>query len=653
MRLRLTAAVLAVLVGWLAAIPAAGTTVEKRARITSNTVEDGVLTMVLRTDGLVEGETVDVDSVTVNFLGQRLDATARPLDSGRVAVVRTAVLAIDNSRSMAGAKLEAAKSAAVSFIESLPSDVTVGLVTFASGTQVRVENTPDREAVLDAIDQISLDPTRGTALFDGTAVAADVTGADGSRTVVLLTDGNEDGSSRLSLEGALGHINDDGVTLDAVYIGEGGQAQPPELVELLDRAGGRVVTSGTADLADVFKQTAAAISSEILITAPLPPGEKGASNAFVAAIAGGTPVSDQTFVSLTPTRQQGPARDLSNAPRPVDQSLLPFLESRTTLFYLLGAAFVGTAIALLAAFAGRRDGERGRVRRRLSLYTLGIRPTVQPQTSTILGANQVARTAVEFAGRLAQRRDFEARLGLRLESAGVPLRAAEWMIIHVGVAIGVALALLLISGGTLIATFLGLIIGLAIPLAYLVIKESRRTTAFLAQLPDTLQLIAGSLSAGYSVPQAIDAVVQQGNQPITGEFNRALVEARLGVPIEEALDGVAERMQSKDFAWVVMAIQIQREIGGNLAELLTTVAATLRERERLRRQVSALSAEGRLSAWILGLLPPVFVVYLVLVRPEYLRPLVTEPAGWLLVGLGISLLAVGTVWMRKAVRVEV
>jgi tight adherence protein B len=119
------------------------------------------------------------------------------------------------------------------------------------------------------------------------------------------------------------------------------------------------------------------------------------------------------------------------------------------------------------------------------------------------------------------------------------------------------------------------------------------------------------------------------------------------------MDGIAERMQSKDFGWVVMAIRIQHEVGGNLAELLTTVSATLRERERLRRQVSALSAEGRLSAWILGLLPIMFAVYLALVRPEYLKPLFTDPIGGLLLGLGGVLLIVGVLWLRKAIQVEV
>jgi tight adherence protein B len=112
-------------------------------------------------------------------------------------------------------------------------------------------------------------------------------------------------------------------------------------------------------------------------------------------------------------------------------------------------------------------------------------------------------------------------------------------------------------------------------------------------------------------------------------------------------------MQSKDFGWVVMAVRIQREVGGNLAEVLTTVAGTLRERERLRRQVKVLSAEGRLSAWILGLLPPVFALYLVLTRPSYLRPLWSTAMGVAFLGVGVVLLVVGALWMRKAVTVEV
>ena len=139
-------------------------------------------------------------------------------------------------------------------------------------------------------------------------------------------------------------------------------------------------------------------------------------------------------------------------------------------------------------------------------------------------------------------------------------------------------------------------------------------------------MLAGSLQAGYSLPQALDTVVREGQPPMSVEFNRALVESRLGMPVEDALEGIGRRLSSQDFSWVVMAVRIQRDVGGNLAELLMTVADTLRERERLRRQVKVLSAEGRLSGWILGGLPIVFFAYLALTEPHVRASLVEQRA---------------------------
>jgi tight adherence protein B len=221
------------------------------------------------------------------------------------------------------------------------------------------------------------------------------------------------------------------------------------------------------------------------------------------------------------------------------------------------------------------------------------------------------------------------------------------------VTLGVALLVLLLSGGRVVATVVGFAIGFWLPYAWLRFRASRRGNAFRAQMPDTLQLLAGSLSAGYSLPQAVDAVVREGTEPISAEFSRAIIESRLGVPVEDALDNIAERMSDRDFAWVVMAVRIQREVGGNLAEILTTVANTMRERERVRRQARVLSAEGRLSAWILGGLPPVFALYLVLVRPTYIKPLYTKPVGLVMLAIGAMLFSVGVVWLSRVVRVEV
>jgi tight adherence protein B len=225
--------------------------------------------------------------------------------------------------------------------------------------------------------------------------------------------------------------------------------------------------------------------------------------------------------------------------------------------------------------------------------------------------------------------------------------------VHLAAAVGVSLLFLLLSGGTLIATALGLVLGLALPWLFLLVRQGRRERAFLAQLPDTLQMLAGSMQAGYSLPQAIDTVVREGQPPMSVEFNRALVETRLGMPTEDALEGIGRRLSSEDFSWVVMAVRIQRDVGGNLAELLVTVADTLRERERLRRQVNVLSAEGRLSGWILGGLPVLFFAYLAVANPTYLGPMWSTPLGVGMMILAVVLLSVGAFWLTRVIKVEV
>lgn len=336
-------------------------------------------------------------------------------------------------------------------------------------------------------------------------------------------------------------------------------------------------------------------------------------------------------------------------------------DGREVLVAALVLVFLGlaSAAAVVIGMVTRNQSPAERMERRLSPYTVNSRPGSAVRaapTSTapsVLGDTALARSAVELAGRVTRSRGVDATVDAILETAGLPLRTAEWLLIQVGFAVGLSLLFLLLSGGSLVATLLGLFIGLVAPWMFLTIRRDRRESAFLTQLPDTLQLIAGSLQAGYSLPQALDTVVREGRPPMQTEFNRALVEMRLGRTAEDALDGIAARTGSQDFEWVVMAIRIQREVGGNLAELLTTVGDTIRERQRLRRQVKVLSAEGRLSAWILGSMPVLFSVYLVLVKPEYVKPLFTESLGLALIGLAGLLLAAGAFWISRAVRVEV
>ncbi|GAB6897883.1 type II secretion system F family protein [Kineosporia succinea] len=327
----------------------------------------------------------------------------------------------------------------------------------------------------------------------------------------------------------------------------------------------------------------------------------------------------------------------------------------TGLFLLFAALAVLIFVATGALTgAGRPESP---VLRRIAVYSVTSRRpeplSVTEDTASALGDGPLTRSAVGLMHRVARSGRLDRALDGRLESAGLPLRTAEWMLLHVTATVGTALLFAVVSRGRPAAAVLGLLLGLAVPWGVLMAAQARREAKFLAQLPDTLQLLAGSLAVGYSLPQAMESVVRESHAPIRGEFNRALVETRLGMQAEDALDGIAARTGSRDFSWVVMSIRIQREVGGNLAELLTSVAGTLRERERLRRQVSALAAEGKLSGIILAALPVVFALYLMLARPEYIDPLFSTPLGLGLLGLGAVLLAVGGFWMSKVIRVDV
>ena len=635
----------------LALLPNAALAAGTGRIIDVNTV-NGQLRLVFSASGLPTGQAVDPASVHVTIDGTPVTAAAAPVSDAPAQVERSAMLVIDTSGSMVGDGIAGAKSAASAFVDAVPRDVKVGVVTFSATAHLAVSPTTDHHAVSAAIG--GLKAKGETALYDGVSLALKTLGSKGLRNVVLLTDG-ADTRSQTKLSALLPTIQASKVTIDAVGFRTNEAASAP-LREIARSGHGQVVAaSASTALADAFHQAAQEISNQLVATATVPKEfANGSHTIALTASAGTTKLSDSVFAPIGDvgrTSSKPATADFGAKPVTVHKGL-----SKAAYYGGLVALFIAVALLLGFALASFAKGERGGgVRRRLSIYTLTGRPVEESreESNAVLGDSAVARSAVEFAGRVVAKRDLESTLGRKLDAAGVPMKPAEWMILHVGIAVVAGLLLLLISGGGLLATLIGVALGGVLPWVYLSFKDSRRTSAFLERMPDTLQLMAGGLRAGYSLPQSLDAVVREGSEPIASEFNRALVETRLGVPIEDALEGVATRMRSVDFEWVVMAIRIQREVGGNLAEVLTTVSATLRERERLRRQVRVLSAEGRLSAWILGGLPPLFFMYLLLVRQEYVSKLWTDPIGIvLLVFLAVDL-SIGVFWLRKVIQVEV
>jgi tight adherence protein B len=202
----------------------------------------------------------------------------------------------------------------------------------------------------------------------------------------------------------------------------------------------------------------------------------------------------------------------------------------------------------------------------------------------------------------------------------------------------------------LIATAMTVVLGMKFRLRG---EKDREISAFERELPAALKMLAGSLSAGLSFLQALSAYAEDGHEVSAKEFRRALGEIQLGVPIEKALESIADRMESEDLRWAVSAFAIQREVGGSLATILNSTAETIESRFELRREIQTLSAEGRISSYILMALPLGIFIFLSVIRPNYIRILMTEPLGNLLLVLTSLGLVAAWIWMKKLVRITI
>jgi len=241
----------------------------------------------------------------------------------------------------------------------------------------------------------------------------------------------------------------------------------------------------------------------------------------------------------------------------------------------------------------------------------------------------------------------------KLIQAGLPMRGSEFLVICLGAGLIGALFLFVLSGGKLIAGLIGGMGGYFAPLLVLRMKIERRVRAFNSQLGDALILVANSLRTGYSFMQSIEMVSREMPKPIGEEFARVLKEMNLGVTTEEAMNNLAKRINSDDLDLVVTAVLIQRQVGGNLAEVLNNISNTIRERVKIKGQIKTLTAQGRISGVIVSILPIAIGGIIYIINPGYIQMLFTHPMGKAMIGAGIASQLVGIMFIRKIVNIEV
>ena len=315
---------------------------------------------------------------------------------------------------------------------------------------------------------------------------------------------------------------------------------------------------------------------------------------------------------------------------------------------LLASVLVGAGLGLIVRGVATR---RRRLAKELIASLMEPSASAPAEAASPPNARRAVNAAIRLAGGAVERFDPKGSLGTALARARIPLRPGEYVLTTLAASFVVAeLVLLLTSSRPFVVIAVGgCVAGSALYLRRRISKLRRR---FESQLPEALTLIASSLSAGHTLLRSLQMMCQEADPPIADEFARVVAETRLGDPLVDALARMAERLQIRDLDWVVQAIRIQQTVGGRLAELLHTLAEFIRAREEVRREVKVLTAEGRMSAWVLAGLAPFLLLAVQVVNPEYLAPMLR---GWGLLVLGASggSVLMGVLWIFRMAKVEV
>ena len=332
----------------------------------------------------------------------------------------------------------------------------------------------------------------------------------------------------------------------------------------------------------------------------------------------------------------------------------------------LAVAAVAAGAIFLIAIGIATSGSGSAVSTRLERYASG-RDGAAAAAAGSGGLSEMISSSVALAqlNRVVERRDFGANLAREIARADLKIKVSEYLAIWAGAIVGLPLLFIVLSLGlpalrNPIALLVAALIGFMLPRFWLGRRKSGRLNAFNKQLPDTITLLANALRAGSSFLQAIELVVRESRPPVSTEFGRVIREVNLGLPFEQALENMVRRVRSDDLELMATAISIQHTVGGNLAEILDSIAYTIRERVRIKGEIKTLTAQQRLSGYVVGFLPIGLAGFLFVAAPNFMEPMFANPpavlglpAGVVILIFGGFMMFMGFMFIRKIVDIEV
>ena len=543
------------------------------------------------------------------------------------------VVAVDVSGSMAGEPMQQAKAAVADLLETLPADVPVSIISFGDSAVIQHPFSTDRASLQAAVD--GLIAAGGTALFDGLDRSiAQLASRGGTNALVVLADG-ADSASDTAADAVVERFASTPVATSFVAL------QTPDqdlgtLQAFADAAGGDVLAiEQSAQFRDVLTEIGAGLGG--LFELRWTSGSEGESAELTIAMADAPDIAVSTTFEHAAVRQFVP--DVADETRVVPGAGI------LAGAWVPVAAALGVSLGALLLLNGMRGSEQAVERREQRRQQKEL--AKQQKTKRKSG---VQERLEGISAQVLEKNNRGRSLDDTLDRAGLAMRSNEFVVVCLGVAIAALFVGVLLFG---IPYFLlmAIPVGLGIPL-FLKFKIGRRRKQFVNQLGDTLQLMAGSLTAGYGLGQTLDSVARETDSPTSEEFQRVVMETRLGRSLEDALQAMSYRIGAKDFDWVVDAIKIQASVGGNLSEIIEQVGETIRARTRIKRQVDALTAEGKISALVLFVLPFGLFGFIFSSNPDYIKPMFSSGLGQAMLGAAGFMLACGGLWLKKLVNPE-
>lgn len=317
------------------------------------------------------------------------------------------------------------------------------------------------------------------------------------------------------------------------------------------------------------------------------------------------------------------------------------------LVSLISTLFILLILIFLLEYRSRN---RQALARRMRYYAGGMETQEKPRERKSLAER--FRSLLQSGGKLLSNIRHARGLDFKMQQAGIPLLGTEFLIL---VAISMAVAFV-VSSGMARKLYVGLFAALGVAMAewiYVLIRIDRREAAFTNQLGDCLTMVANAMRAGFSFLQAMDLISKEMEPPISDEFKHVMRDINLGASVERALDDMDKRVNSPDFSLVVTAVLIQQQVGGDLAHILDTISETIQDRIRMRREVKTLTAQGRMSGWVLVALPVLTGFLISATSPGYMEPLFNEKIGQIAILLAIVMDIIGYIVIQRIVDIDV